>query len=478
MTDPVNVFEEKIEVPWEVEEFRQKLASDVIPKIKAGSKVDLEARLSESPEIRQKLATEVKATLTKAGATDPQVRILSAYKQGYLWLTEQVIPSLKGKGVKSVRIQVAKVQPDLSRNTSSTKSRALGHELYPVTAFYARPRGGVGRLPSGTGQRAQGYLHARRARRRGQGGAARHLHAQDGGTRVSRQVPRLVARHGHHGLALGVGRRRIRHRHAHRHGSGTLLGAVSQQILPRIYDNVMKITENKPLPDKQPFHRDLDVEVWMSEPDFRIGLDEEQISSLESLHEDLYFVTLDFFDALGRTTVKRRLAAPGKIFPIIHPSREGQAGTVRVLYAGNASLGAEAGAVLQGKGRRKTGSQHQEDREDRRHHAAGASRGGDWRLGSRSWNCRSTRKTIAKRRVRQMPGMRWKSSTPPASIAPRFPTITSAASPWASPRRKRARAECCRIRASTSRRRCIPALTNKYGEAVEGLDHLGSHHQP
>ena len=30
----------------------------------------------------------------------------------------------------------------------------------------------------------------------------------------------------------------------------------------------------------------------------------------------LSFVTLDFFDALGRTTTKRRLAAPGKIFPI------------------------------------------------------------------------------------------------------------------------------------------------------------------
>src|SRR5215831_4882290 len=109
------------------------------------------------------------------------------------------------------------------------------------------------------------------------------------------------------------------------------------KVLPRIYDYVMKITDNRPLPDKQPFHRDLDVEVWMSEPDFRIGLDEEQISSLESLHEDLYFVTLDFFDALGRTTVKRRLAAPGKIFPIVHPSREGQPGQVRVLYAGNAS---------------------------------------------------------------------------------------------------------------------------------------------
>jgi hypothetical protein len=108
-------------------------------------------------------------------------------------------------------------------------------------------------------------------------------------------------------------------------------------VLPRIYDNVMKVTDNRPLPDKQPFHRDLDIEVWMSEPDFKIGIDEELVSSLEALHEDLYFVTLDFFDALGRTTTRRRLAAPGKIFPIIHPARDGQPGEVKVHYAGNAS---------------------------------------------------------------------------------------------------------------------------------------------
>src|SRR5262249_7342718 len=108
-------------------------------------------------------------------------------------------------------------------------------------------------------------------------------------------------------------------------------------VLPRIYDNVMKVTENRPLPEKQPFHRDLDIEVWMSEPDFRIGVDEELVSSLEAIHEDLYFVTLDFFDALGRTTTRRRLAAPGKIFPIIHPDRPGKPGEVKVHYAGNAS---------------------------------------------------------------------------------------------------------------------------------------------
>jgi hypothetical protein len=52
------------------------------------------------------------------------------------------------------------------------------------------------------------------------------------------------------------------------------------KILPRVYDNVVKVTGGKPTADKQPFFRDFDLEVWMSEPDERIGIDEELVSSL------------------------------------------------------------------------------------------------------------------------------------------------------------------------------------------------------
>ena len=71
----------------------------------------------------------------------------------------------------------------------------------------------------------------------------------------------------------------------------------------------MKITGNRPTADKQPFHRDLDIDVWMSEPDFRIGIDEEQVSALEALHEDLYFGTIDFFQRVGAQ--HDRQPAPG-----------------------------------------------------------------------------------------------------------------------------------------------------------------------
>lgn len=340
ITTPTPVIDETIDVPWEVDEFWAKFRSELLPKVKPGSSVELEARLSESPEYRKTIADRAREELTKAGATNPTIRILSAYKQGYLWLTERVIPELKGKGVRAVHIKVAEQNVDLSKKQKfyEVPSRWL-HELYPVDDIFQRELG----VP-----REQFSLDLVAA-------SAPHIYALEASDAAGRVVhkatftPKFVEREyldkfpGWSRVEVTTG-----------WITATVDGAAAvdariqtdperfwdqyqAKVLPRIYDHVMKVTENRPLPDKQPFHRDLDVEVWMSEPDFRIGVDEEIVSSLESLHEDLYFVTLDFFDALGRTTTRRRLAGPGKIYPIIHPEQRGKPGKVRVLYAGNAS---------------------------------------------------------------------------------------------------------------------------------------------
>jgi hypothetical protein len=342
ITDPVTVFDDTLQVPWEVDDFWAKFKSDVLPKVKRGSKVDLEARLSESPEVRRGIVEQARAQLTAAGAANPIVRVLSAYKQGYLWMTEQVIPDLKGKGARAIKVKVAEYHPDLSKKYKfyMVPSRWV-HELYPVDEVFQRDLG----IPKDAfaielvSDPKDTYT----------------LEATDAAGKVVYRAafsPKTVEREyldkfpGWSRVIVTTG-----------WISATVDGAsaVDQRIatdperfwdyyqtkvLPRVYDNVMKITDNRPLPEKQPFHRDLDIEVWMSEPDFKIGIDEEMVSSLEAIHEDLYFVTLDFFDALGRTTTRRRLAAPGKIFPIVHPERAGKPGEVKVHYAGNASTGA------------------------------------------------------------------------------------------------------------------------------------------
>jgi hypothetical protein len=357
VTDPVTVFEDKIDIPWEVDEFWTKFNSEVLPKVKTGARVVLEARLSESPEVRQDVAAKVRAELKKAGAESAQVAILSAYKQGFLWLTEQVIPELKGKGARSIQIKVATYHPDLSKNYKfyTMPSRWL-QELYPVDEIFQRDLG----IPTD----------------------ACHLELVDNpkdvytlealdvaGRVVYRNAfsPKFVEREY---LDKFPGWSRVQVTTgwitALVDGAAAIDARIptdperfwdyyQTKVLSRIYDYVMKTTDNKPMPDKQPFHRDLDIEVWMSEPDFRIGIDEEQISSLESLHEDIYFVTLDLFDALGRTTVKRRLSSPGMIYPIIHPNRPGQPGQARILFAGNSAAKPKIEVSYKEKGVEKPG---------------------------------------------------------------------------------------------------------------------------
>ncbi len=339
-TDAVPVFEEKITLPWEVDEFWTRLRETVVPAVAGGAKVTVEARLSEPPEVRRDLAEKARAELVKAGAASADVKVRSAYKQGFLWLSEEVIPQLKGKDVRSVRIRALAYTPDLTKKYKfyQVPSRWL-HELYPIDDVMHRElgiatdavslelveKGGdiytVDALDARGGTVYHGTFSPKFAERE-------YLEKFPGWSRVDVTTGWLSATV--NGKAAVDARIET--------DPERFWDYYQSKILPRIYDHVMKVTENKPLPDKQPFHRDLDVEVWMSEPDFRIGIDEEQVSSLESLHEDLYFVTLDFFDALGRTTVKRRLAAPGKIFPIIHPARPGTPGEARILFAGNASL--------------------------------------------------------------------------------------------------------------------------------------------
>lgn len=47
--------------------------------------------------------------------------------------------------------------------------------------------------------------------------------------------------------------------------------------------------------DLQPFFHELRLDVTASEPDYATGSREDLISSLDALHEDMYFVGSDYF---------------------------------------------------------------------------------------------------------------------------------------------------------------------------------------
>src|SRR5437773_4082390 len=104
--------------------------------------------------------------------------------------------------------------------------------------------------------------------------------------------------------------------------------------LPALYDHVMALGNGKPRAEDAPFFGELHVDLTLSEPEYRLPIDQEQISSMEALHEEIYFNTLHFFDVMGRFTRGASLAYPGRVIPIMHSRADGKAGKAKITVTG------------------------------------------------------------------------------------------------------------------------------------------------
>ncbi|GAA0346627.1 hypothetical protein GCM10008931_42360 [Oceanobacillus oncorhynchi subsp. oncorhynchi] len=67
----------------------------------------------------------------------------------------------------------------------------------------------------------------------------------------------------------------------------------------------------------RPLFDRIEINVEMSEEELKLPVGEERISSLEALHEDLYFNTLDYFLIKGEQTVGKGYTAAGGVYPFI-----------------------------------------------------------------------------------------------------------------------------------------------------------------
>ncbi|WP_319404916.1 M14 family metallopeptidase [uncultured Desulfosarcina sp.] len=69
---------------------------------------------------------------------------------------------------------------------------------------------------------------------------------------------------------------------------------------------------------KLAFWQEVRIEVAISETEERLGLDEERLSPMEALHEDLYFGLLDFMKAFCLKHCPQSLLQLGRIVPVMH----------------------------------------------------------------------------------------------------------------------------------------------------------------
>jgi hypothetical protein len=334
------VFENEASPAWEgreaVEALREKLKALPDPE----RPVRISLGISESPEVRQRIRKELEGVCAEELRVPAEIEVLSSYKQGFFWLMERILPALKGKPVGQIVVRFAEEKEDRTRPKRfyAEPTRWL-QELYPVDELISRDLG----LPLDK-------IHFEMVAPRNPvyevvvTDARNAVLLQQTFSPQIREMPYLKALPEWGTVKVTTGWLRIEQ-------EGTLVfdGTVASD-LERIWDayqdkalapllsHVMRKTGGSPSFSKQPYFKQLKVEIWASEPDFGLGLDEEIVSSLEALHDEIYFDTLDLLRGITDLDVggeelpedTSRFSAPGNVFPIIHPSTEGEGPRIKV----------------------------------------------------------------------------------------------------------------------------------------------------
>jgi hypothetical protein len=335
------VFEEGFSVPWEVDELRRLFRERVLPRVKGRRAVEIEARLSEPRPIREGLRDEIVRELTRKGVRAPRVRILSAYKQGYSWIEETIATELEGKKLEGIEIRFAEYRPpaEWPHQAMGTKLRWL-HEIFPVDEVLARELG----LP----------LDRIRFEMAPPDSPPYEIIATSTeGVEILRErfAPKMVLRpyldrfrdyemvNVTTGWVTAVEGGEVLLDQRIATDAELFWDHFQSDTLERIYDYVMAGHEGEPRGGGKdaPLFGELEVELSLSEPHERLGVDQEILSPMDALHEDVYFTTLMFFRLLGRNARGEELTYPGRVLPVMTPSSDGKPGEARIRFTGFAT---------------------------------------------------------------------------------------------------------------------------------------------
>jgi hypothetical protein len=336
------IFEETLSFPSETDRFWELFRERVLPAASRAGPLTVEARLSEPPELRQRIAAEATKLLVDGGANpaSTEVVVLSAFKQGYSWLYEQVRPQLDGADLGEIVVRFRRNDPpeEWPQQAINTPVRWL-HEIFPIDEVLARE--------------LELELEQIRFEEVTEGPIYEVVVSDDAGGEVLRDTfePKWVTRpyfdrfqdYEHVRVTTGW-------LHA-QSGSSTLVDErirtdpeafwdhFQGTVLPSVYDYVMDRHDGIPRGGNAdaPFFGELTVELEMSEPDYRLEIDNELHAPMDALHEEIYFGTIEFFDVLGRNSRGQGLTFPGRIIPVMRPKSDGSAASGRVSLTGFAT---------------------------------------------------------------------------------------------------------------------------------------------
>ncbi len=327
------VFDLSLALDWEVDRLRQTWQSDVLPRLQSNAPAHVTLRLSEPLAVRQAVGLQLQSTLPP-GST---VRVQSAYKQGFHWLEEEVLPRLQGLQSLQGLSRVEVVAPRFDAASVSSADPGAPplemeirwlQELYPADELLAHRLGLPVTVTLGDDMRSDYRLTAYDS-----GGQVLH---QEGFTpsftaqAYLQEFPQRGRVHPPTGWLRVEQSGQVLLEQVVQTDAEALWAAYQTRVLPALRGYLFEAFGPAPDPAEQPFFGALVVEAALSEDDRRLGIREEQISPLDALHEDLYFYTLDYLNELGLSLAGKGYAAPGAVEPWVRHTDSGPYMRVRL----------------------------------------------------------------------------------------------------------------------------------------------------
>ena len=345
LRDSKNIFQKEKVFSWEGDDAFHLIQQNVNTLQVSDSPIRISVGVSESPEVRKRIKKRVEDFLKNSDFSRYEVDVFSSYKQGFFWIIEKVLPRLKDKNVHRVLIRFAQEKEDFSQpKRFYSESYRWLQELYPVDELIAEkikiPLDSIAFEMKDKEEPVYDVIAFNET--------DKILFADHFSPHTKEAVyMQALPEWGKVKLTTGWVRIEQDKKVVLDLGLNSDLEKFWEfyqaEILKEVYTHILKKTGNQPTFQKQPYFKRMLIEMWFSEPDFKIGLDEEIVSSLEAIHDEIYFDTLDFFRGITEIELEQdnkipedtsRYSAPGNILPRIYPSSEGKKGKVKVTFDG------------------------------------------------------------------------------------------------------------------------------------------------
>ena len=335
-----SICDREIELPWELDTCRILLEREIYPRLGPEEGTEILVVISEDRPACTALENEIRTAAIARGARSPRVRVICAFKQGLSWMRDYVLPELVALGgVDSVEIGFSAFLPEgretwtdedgatpkISANRPSDPDAwfdppiRLLQELYPVDDLVASALD-IARERVTFSVRARSGALGYTIVARDHSGVVVYKDSYD--VAMSERpylddFPEIGKVHPGTGrVALSRDGKPI-WEERFKTDMESVWDAYQRDVLPACRSLAEHSCGGKATAAGQPFFAQLRVEVEASEPDEALGIRHDRISSLESLHEDIYFAGLDYFQTLGVKAEGKGFDFPGLIFPVI-----------------------------------------------------------------------------------------------------------------------------------------------------------------